>query len=1174
MIRLVLLLIVSSVLCSLTLFGQGVSTTIELTLSPGDSTLRLPHDFVLEKSFTLKDQSGTTLADSIAFILDRRTGIISLGDSLRSLQDTTRFLATYRYLPITVKRELFTRELVTVIDSSGNKTTLLEPYNSSSGLSATNIFGRDFQRSGSITRGITVGSNRDLTSQSGLRLQFSGKITDDVEVLGALTDEQTPIQPEGTTQTIREIDNIFFEIRSPVVDATLGKFFASNNRSEYTSFSRKLQGAKTLGKFGDFGSTQIVAAISPGKFKTQEFRGGEGDQGPYRLTGLNSERDIVVLAGTERVFVDGLEMVRGRDNDYVIDYGTGEIFFQPQRPITGFNEIVVDFEFSDRRYSRSFLAASHTSRFLDSTLNITASYVREADDQDSPVDIELTDEDRALIASAGPDPAGAVRSGVVFVGRSDTANGLYRKVDTILTGLPDSIYLYDPSDSNAVYNVIFNRAIDGRGDYRNIAFGQYEFVGKGEGEYLPVVYLPLPGLQQVGALAFDITPTQGLQLDAEIAFSGTNLNRFSSEPLSELNGVALKGRGVLEGDSVRLGGMNFGVMRGTVNIRFVGNAFQPINRISEPEFDRFWNASDRIGESGFDDLLAEGRLDWKPIRSLELTAGVGSLDRGNFFSSFRHDYGLRFKDHNIPLAADYALELISSVDTVDGGSSSNWLKGVGGLSYRVGALTPGFRLAHQNRDDVRVGVDTLLPGAFRFLELGPELLIDLPLFRTIASARYRVDDSARFDQAISATRFIQDGISQSISVNGELKGLRSLRSSIDFTWRRRTFDSIAGLDPSSRLENISILARSESRWNGLNRGLEIEGVYEVQTEQAARLQRLFVRVPVGQGQYIWQDLDSNRMQTEDEFRETIANDGEYVRINLPTEQLFPVIDLESTIRMKIRPSEFMSDTTTLGRILKPVTTETFMRIEEKSSTEQESDIYLLKLDAFQNDSTTLLGNALIQQDINLFEKNREFSARLRFIKRNGLTRLFNDLERSQSIERSFRLKWNPTIDIGLQLDAELENRSLLGDDLDTSRVFDLEALLFETDFSYRPERSLELGWIFRIRSADDVFPATPRSTFLTGNEIRAIYSIETKGRFRATLERTVVGGTNLNGGEVFSLPFQLTDGYAIGATWVGRLSFDYRFGANIQASVNYTGRAEPPSNRVIHTGQMEVRAFF
>ena len=112
---------------------------------------------------------------------------------------------------------------------------------------------------------------------------------------------------------------------------------------------------------------------------------------------------------------------------------------------------------------------------------------------------------------------------------------------------------------------------------------------------------------------------------------------------------------------------------------------------------------------------------------------------------------------------------------------------------------------------------------------------------------------------------------------------------------------------------------SESRWIGSKRGIEIDGVYQVQTEQAARLQRLFVRVPVGQGQYIWQDLDENGVQTEEEFRETIANDGEYVRINLPTEQLFPVIDLESTLRLKLRPENFLNDTTLLGRIFKPIT---------------------------------------------------------------------------------------------------------------------------------------------------------------------------------------------------------------------------------------------------------------
>ena len=1145
MVRHLLLHIVMFLSGSLVLYGQGISSTVEVVIPPGDSVVSLPHEFLIGESFALRDASGMLLRDSVDYRLDFRFGTLTLGDSLRVLPDTLRLTADYSYFPITIPREIFTRELVTITDSTGREQTLAERTDSGGGLTATGIFGRDFQRSGSITRGITVGSNRDLTVQSGLRLQFSGNITEDVEVVGALTDEQTPIQPEGNTQTLREVDNIFFEVRSPVADGTLGKFFASHDLTEYTGFSRKLQGGKVLGKFGDVGQTQLVAAVSPGKFRTQEFQGREGDQGPYRLTGPNGERDIIVLAGTERIFVDGVLMIRGRENDYVIDYATGEIFFQPRRPITGFNEIVVDFEYSDRRYSRSFLAASHTGLFVDSALRVTASYVREADNQDSPIDLELSEEDRTLLAAAGADPAGAVRSGVVFVGRSDTASGLYRRIDTTINGLPDSIFVYDPSSSEAVYDVLFNRAINGRGDYRNVAFGQYEFVGKGAGEYLPVVYLPLPGLQQVGAVALGLQPARGVVISGEAAFSGTDLNRFSSDPGAQRNGMALKGTALLEGDSVTVAGANLGWMRGTSTLRFVGEGFQGINRIAEPEFDRRWNAAGRIGELGYDDIIAEGRLEWRPIRSLDLTVGLGHLDRGDFFSSFRHDYAARFADRNIPVAADYALELIASNDTLGGKTESDWIKGRGGVSYRLGRVTPGFRVEHQHRDNLRPGPDTLLQGAFRFVEAGPDLVVDFPLFRTVASLRYRSDDSARFDPEIGGTRFIHDGDAQTFRLNGELTGIRSLRSTLDFTYRRKTYDSVPGVDPLSRLENVSILARSDTRWTGLNRGLEIEGVYEVQTEQAARLQRIYVRVPVGQGQYIWQDLDSNGVQTENEFRETIADDGEYVRVNLPTEQLFPVINLESSIRLKISPEDFLSDSTTLGRLLKPVTTETFLRIEEKSNTENESDIYLLNFGAFQNDSTTLLGNALIQQDINLFEKSREFSARLRLLKRSGVTRLFNALERSADLERSLRLRWNPTTDIGLQLDASLEDRSLLGADLDASRAFDLEALQFQTDFSYRPERSLELGWIF-----------------------------ETKGRLRATLERTVVSGSNLQGGDIFTLPFQLTDGYGIGTTWVGRLGFDYRFGANIQASVTYTGRAEPPSDRVIHTGQMEVRAFF
>jgi hypothetical protein len=177
-----------------------------------------------------------------------------------------------------------------------------------------------------LFRGFTVGSNRDLSLNSGFRLQLNGKLSNDIEIVAALTDENTPIQPEGNTQKLQELDKVFIELRSKNVVGTLGDINVDFTNTEFANFTRKIQGVKGYVDYG-LGDAQLSGAISRGKFNTNKFNGVDGVQGPYRLIGKENEINILVLSGTERVYIDGIAMTRGDQADYTIDYGIGEITF-------------------------------------------------------------------------------------------------------------------------------------------------------------------------------------------------------------------------------------------------------------------------------------------------------------------------------------------------------------------------------------------------------------------------------------------------------------------------------------------------------------------------------------------------------------------------------------------------------------------------------------------------------------------------------------------------------------------------------------------------------------------------------------------------------------------------------------------------------------------------------
>ncbi len=489
------------------------SRTLSVTLhSMRDSVVLLSDNFPDFSTLRIQVDSSFFLRDQKDFIIDTTGRSIILLPGIRSLLFPMNAAAgthhtltlNYTALPLTLKTSYTQHQLENpklndsvraLLDTS--KEALRQIATTQTDTSHADIL-NNFQKSGSISRGFQVGSNQDLNLTSGFNLQFSGDVAKDVNITGALTEEQTPIQPEGTTQTLNEIDNIFIrikagehftstlgdftlELNSPAdptrlgyhaiisdsvrsnsrdstvshsglnkhdstsihdsttihdttanvatrskpiaaIEKTRDQIFNAFSQSTLDVISRKLIGAEATAQFDD-GSVTIAGGAPRGEFTTNTIQGQEAYQGPYSLVGQNGEPSILIVAGTEHVYIDGVLQVRGEQNDYIIDYALDQITFQPRRLITSDSRIVVDFEYSDQQYNKSLFAANVKGDLLDGALKISTTYLREGDNQDAPLDLSLSDTDQNILANAGANPAKATTSAVTYAGVSSNRAG-------------------------------------------------------------------------------------------------------------------------------------------------------------------------------------------------------------------------------------------------------------------------------------------------------------------------------------------------------------------------------------------------------------------------------------------------------------------------------------------------------------------------------------------------------------------------------------------------------------------------------------------------------------------------------------------------------------------------------------------------------------------------------
>ncbi|GAO44560.1 hypothetical protein [Flavihumibacter petaseus] len=1016
---------------------------------------------------------------------------------------------------------------------------------------------------GSFGRGISFGNAQDAVVTSNLNLQISGYLADSIEIAAAITDNNIPIQPDGTTQQLNEFDRIFLQFKKNGWALSLGDIDLRQNRNYFLNFYKRLQGASfentsTIGR-NITNSTLFSGSIAKGKFTRNVFDGMEGNQGPYRLTGANDELYFVVLAGTERVFIDGELMQRGEDRDYTINYNTAEITFTPRRMITKDRRIQVEFEYADRNYLNTNLYLANETNF-GKRFRLRMGVFSNNDAKNSPINQTLDPQQKQFLSAIGD----SVQYAFYPVAQIDTFSPskiLYKKVEIENNGLKDSIYIYSTNPDSARYNLSFVDVGAGKGNYvpdLNAANGKvYKWVAPvnnvPQGQYEAATFLVTPKRQQVLTFGGDYQVDNRTLISADVGMSRYDINTFSTKGKGNDRGLA--GRLQLKHVIPISRGRR---IQGDGSVEWVEHSFKPLERLRNVEFTRDWGLPLVVQPA--DETMFSAGLELGDDRNNKLRYQLTGYNRSDGFSGIRNSLtqlqetkGWRFNNQ---------VSMTSSESGTDKGyffrPTFDISKTLSGLqNYTLGA---SYSL-EQNIARYKQS-DTITPYSFSFDVLKVYLNSD-----DKKPNRWGVSYYTRADQMPAGSKMERTDRSQNISLMTELLKSQAHQLRLNTTYRVLKVDHKTVANTASDKSLLGRMEYAVNEWNGMLSG---NVLYELGAGQEQKRDYAFLEVPAGQGEYAWFDYNGDGVQQLNEFEiAQFSDQAKFIRIFTPTNDFVKASYNSFNYSLALNPRNAIELATASG--LKKFIARISLQSSLQLSRKQISD-GISQFNPFSKnfDDSTLITLANIW--VNSLAFNR-FSSKWGFdisqSRNRGKILLTYGLESRALDDFTFRTRWNLTRKITFELTGktnmnELETANAQFD----NRNYRIDGKSLEPKLSFTQGANFRVSGGYRYgrkenrEGAGEIYLS---NAFNTDIKYNILQSTSVQARFTYNTIKYPYATNS-------TVSYVMLDGLQPGRNLLWTLDLTKRLGRNLEMNIQYEGR-KPGDTRIIHIGRAGLRAI-
>ncbi len=1105
------------------------------------------------KIFILED--NIQIADSL-FQLDFAKSIIHLADTLVKAQKPLQI--KYKVFPYNLDIQFKNQKLHLI--SNERKDSILN-FIFQNDKKENEFRSSELIKSGNITRGIMVGNNQNASLTSSLNLQLQGQLSDELDINAVITDNSIPIQPEGNTHQLQEFDKVFIQLKSKNTQLIAGDFETSKPKGYFLNYFKKTQGGhlttawKQANPFSNKDTIKqfvsIAAGISKGKFARNNITADNGNQGPYKLTGAQNELYIIVLAGTEKVYINGTLLKRGQEHDYIIDYNTAEIIFNATHLITSETRIYVEFEYSDKNYVRSVFTGNYTATSKKAEFRIA--FFSEQDAKNQSLQQTLDEEQKLSLQQAGDDPLKAI-----FPGWQDTEFNnsyvLYEMKDTI--GF-DSIFVYSTDSQKKLFKVQFSYIGQGKGNYilsQHSANGRvFKWIapidGIMQGDYEPYTLLIAPQKQQMITIASDYKFSRNIVGGFEFALSKKDINTFSA--LDKHNDAGIASKIYLQHNSYFDTLKKAIILKQEVSYEFIEAYFSEIDRFKPVEFERNWNLqhSNALSNKHLFTYNMQFEQSKTPIATLQ-----SDYLTTNNFKGFKNTLKTDIKAKNIILNTNTSILLSEHLHF-----KTNFIQQKGTISTKAFKLAPGIAFEHE----YNIFKDTsniLLDNSYHFYELEGFVTqqsdTSLTKFRLYAKTRNNNDTRNNTLMHQSSSKEAGAKLQKQIAPMNNLSLLLAYREI-----------KLSPTSPPELKADKNFISRIEYNLRIWKNAVSSTIYYETGTGVESKKEYSYLEVLPGQGQYTWTDYNGNNIKELDEFETAqFQDEANYIRILKPVNEYININYLNCNTSLHIEPSRvWNANSNKIKKLLSKFSNRFNYSLYRKTA----SDMFQAKFDPIY-DNTKETSLIQLQSNIkNIFFFNRahpRFSAWYTFSELAHASLLVNGIESRQTKTNELKQIWNfaqkYSIENLLRQTHKTNNYELF-----STRNYKITQCELEPKISYQSSNNSRISLSYRYKHSTNAIAKEHAKIQNISSEMR--YTYKNNQTLQAQLSYYYI---SYNADANTPIAFEMLEAYRPGTNFSWTCMIQYVINRNMQLNFMYEGR-KPYEMKIIHIGSVQIKAL-